>query len=70
MTGHQAVLPAVVLQYQVSVAVLLEPVPKFWRDTHLWIHFAFDWPLLTDQRLKFRFPILCQRTGFYEIPLR
>ena len=63
-------LPSVVVQNQVIIALLMEPVLKFLWDVWQGVHIILDRPFLADEQLKFDFPALHQNADFGKITLR
>jgi len=67
---NQKMLPAVVFQNQILVALLFEAFLNFRRNVWTGIHVKFDQLILADESLKVGFPALVQNADFRKITLR
>ena len=63
-------LPLVVFQNQVLIALLIQTILEFRRNVWTGIHVVLDRPILTDERLKFDFPTVDQNADIRKITLR
>ena len=68
--GNQKMLPAVVFNNQVAIALLFEPVLNFLGNVWLRIHVILDRPFLADEGLKLGLPTLHQNADFRKLTLR